>query len=507
MCADPIVPLGSEHEDYLHDESRSTGFADSISFPATEEEVIEVVRATRARKESITVQGARTGIAGGAVPRGGHILNLQRMNTIGAVRRDCETGAATIIVQAGALLQDIYRAVESEGLFFPPDPTETSASIGGAVACNASGAMSHHYGPTRRWIRSLRLVLGDGSRLSIARGQHRAQGRAFTLTTDSGRIISGQLPGYTQPGVKNAAGYYVADDMDLLDLFIGMEGTLGIVTEAELLLMPRPAEVLGLIAFLPSEEAALQFVRALRGEGVEAGGALRPVAIEYFDHDALELLGRMKAEEQAFADIPTPPAHLHPAVYVEFHGDDEAMAEEAMLQVLDALSAAGGSDEDTWVGMTPREMEPLKAFRHAAPEAVNLLIAQRKRELPDLTKLGTDMSVPDARLEAAMAMYREALGEAGLESVIFGHIGDNHLHVNVLPRSLDDYERARGIYHRWAEQVVKWGGSVSAEHGIGKLKVGLLRLMYGEAGVAQMRELKARFDPDGLLNPGNLFGS
>jgi D-lactate dehydrogenase (cytochrome) len=507
MRADPIVPLSSQHEDYLHDESRSTGFADSISFPTTEADVIEVVGAIRAQGGNITIQGARTGITGGAVPNGGHVLSLQRMTAIGGIERDAPAGTATITVQPGALLQDIYHVVESEGLFFPPDPTEASASVGGAIACNASGAMSHYYGPTRRWIRSIRLALSDGSVLAITRGERHAQGRAFSLTTDSGRTISGQLPSYRQPPVKNAAGYYVADDMDLIDLFIGMEGTLGIVTEAELCLIPRPAAVLGLTAFLPSEEAALQFVRALRDDVAASVGSIQLVAIEYFDRDALELLRRMKAENPAFEKVPALRPHFDTAIYAEFHGEDEEMAEEAMLQVLDPLTAVGGSDEDTWVGITPRDLEPLKAFRHAVPEAVNLLVAQRKRDVPGLTKVGTDMSVPDAQLGPAMAMYRAALVDAGLESVVFGHISDNHVHVNILPHNLDDYERAKAIYRAWAEQVVAWGGSVSAEHGIGKLKVALLRLMYGDSGIAQMREVRARFDPDGLLNPGNMFAS
>jgi len=341
--------------------------------------------------------------------------------------------------------------------------------------------------------------------LSIARGEHRAQGRAFCLTTDSGRTISGQLPTYTQPSAKSAAGYYVADNMDFLDLFVGMEGTLGIITQAELLLIPRPPAVLGLTAFLPSEDAALQLVRALRGEVGDTPGSIRPVATEFFDSDALELLRRAKAETPAFESIPALGRHFHTAVYAEFHGNDDEMVEEAMLQVLDPLIAVGGSDEDTWAATSPRELEIARAFRHAVPEVVNLLIAERKRDVPGLTKLGTDMSVPDAQLEAAMAMYRAGLADAGLESVIFGHIGDNHVHVNILPRSMDDYERGQALYHTWAEQILAWGGSVSAEHGIGKLKVPLLQLMYGETGIAQMRELKARFDPDGLLNPGNLF--
>mgnify|MGYP005836323181 CR=1 FL=1 len=503
-----IIPWSSEYEDYLHDESRAIGRADSLSFPTTEAEVIEVVNAMRNQGGAITVQGARTGITAGAVPNGGHILNLSRMDAIGPIRRHPQTGAATLTARPGALVQDIYRAVEAEGLFFPPDPTETSASIGGMVACSASGAMSHRYGPTRRWVRSLRVVLSDGSVLALSRGAQHAQGRAFSLTTQSGRVISGRLPGYAQPPVKSAAGYYVADDMDLLDLFIGMEGTLGIVTEVEVMLISCPAAVLGLTAFLPSEAAALQFVRGLRGEtGAEgASDRARPVAIEFFDCDALDLLRRMAEENPAFAELPPLRPHFHTAVCAEFHGDSDEAVEEAMLSVFDLLSEVGGSDEDTWCGTNAHELARLKAFRHAVPEAVNLLIGQRKREAPELTKLGTDMSVPDAQLEVAMAMYRDGLREAGLESVIFGHIADNHVHVNILPRGMEEYQRGKDLYLSWARQVVAWGGSVSAEHGIGKLKVPFLRLMYGEEGLAEMRALKALFDPQGLLNPGNLFG-
>ncbi len=503
MSGELIVPWDSQHEEYLQDESRSTGTAESISFPTTEAEVIEVVREVGSRGGSITVQGARTGITAGAVPSGGHVLNLQRMNAIGEVRREAE--GAVLTAQPGALLQDIYPKVEAEGLFFPPDPTEASATIGGAVACNASGAMSFHYGPTRRWVRSLRLVLADGSVLAMNRGEHRAQGRTFSLTADSGRTISGQLPSYTVPSVKSAAGYYVADDMDLLDLFIGMEGTLGIVTEAELILIPPPAAVLGLTAFLPSEEAALKFVRALRERGGDAPGSVPTVAIEFFDHAALDLLRRAKAENPAFESLPPLADHFHTAVYCEFHGEAEEPVEEAMLDVLDSLVEVGGNDEDTWAGTTPRDLESLKTFRHAVPEAVNLTIADRKRETPELTKLGTDMSVPDAQLETAMAMYRADLAAAGLESVVFGHIADNHVHVNILPRDLGEYERGRALYQTWAQQVVAWGGSVSAEHGIGKLKVPFLELMYGADAVAEMRQLKTLFDPNALLNPGNLF--
>ncbi|MHB0912375.1 MAG: FAD-binding oxidoreductase [Armatimonadota bacterium] len=467
------IPWTNEYDDYLRDESRRVGAAESISFPKSEAEVIEVLRAPG----PVTIQGARTGIVAGAVPPCGHVLNLSWMNGIGEVRD------GRITVQPGALLADVRKRVEAAGLFFPPDPTETTASIGGMVACNASGALSYRYGPTRKWVQALRVVLADGSTLAIRRGE-RARGRDFSLTTEDGRTISGRLPGYAMPSVKSAAGYYVADDMELIDLFIGMEGTLGVITEVELSLAPRPAQVAGLTVFLPSEESALRFVRELR--------TIPVVAIEYFNADALNLL-----RETALTDVPAPLPGC--AVYTEVHGG----VDDAVERVLEILPKVGASDEKTWLAESEREIEALKAFRHAVPESVNLLIDERREENRSIAKLGTDMSVPTSALETAMRMYNEGL--AGLDSVIFGHIGDGHMHVNILPKDESEYETGRALYAIWARRVVEMGGSVAAEHGIGKTKAPLLALMYGEEGVAGMRDLKKLFDPEMRLAPGNLF--
>ena len=150
-------------------------------------------------------------------------------------------------------------------------------------------------------------------------------------------------------------------------------------------------------------------------------------------------------------------------------------------------------------------MEKLKTFRHAVPELVNATIDERRRRHPDLAKLGTDMSVPDARLGHILARYENDLAAAGLENLIFGHIGANHLHVNILPRTPADYAAGRDLYTRWAAQIIAWGGSISAEHGIGKIKRDLFRQMAGDAALARMRALKKILDPDTLLNPGNIL--
>jgi D-lactate dehydrogenase (cytochrome) len=368
------------------------------------------------------------------------------------------------------------------------------------ASCNASGALSYSYGSTRNWIERIRVVLADGDILSLRRGIDRANGRAFSLMTEGGRRIGGHLPSYAMPKVKSASGYYLVDDMDMLDLFIGMEGTLGVITEIELKLIPSPGGVVALVVFLPDEDAALEFVRALR-----LSISARPAAIEFFNYDALSLLRDARDRHSAFSTIPVLKSDLHTAIYTEFHSDNPDDLDDAVAEVMEAMISLGASDEDAWCATSDRELDALKGFRHATPEAVNLLIDERKRIVPGLTKLGTDMSVPDSQLNALMAMYRAGLEESGLESVIFGHIGDNHVHVNILPTSAEGYDRGMELYLSWAKWVVEVGGAVSAEHGIGKAKRSFLRLMYGEDAIAEMQALKRLFDPHGMLNPGNLF--
>lgn len=489
--------MTADEAGYLRDESRRTGRAERIVFAADEDDVGRALDEARDNGWPVTVQGARTGITAGAVPEGGLILNLSRMKRIGAV------ADRRVTVQPGALLSEINAEGAPQGLFFPPDPTETSASIGGMIACNASGALSYHYGPTRRWIRSARVMLADGETLTLRRGEQRAQGRRFALTTGSGRVIAGDLPALKMPAVKHAAGYYVKPDMDLLDLFIGMEGTLGIIVEAELELLPLPPVRQALTAFFPAESGALVFVRFLRGG--DGPLPLTPVAIEFFDADALNLLRQAQKETPAFSHLPTLPASCAAAIYVELHGADAAALEPAVLAIAARLQSFGASDDTCWFADQPPVLDRLKTFRHATPEAVNLLIDERRKTCPNLTKLGTDMAVPDAALESILARYHGDLAAAGLESVIFGHIGDNHVHVNILPRTLAEYDRGKALYREWAGIVTALGGSVSAEHGIGKIKVALLEVQYGADGIDGMKKLKRLFDPGARLNRGNLF--
>jgi D-lactate dehydrogenase (cytochrome) len=298
--------------------------------------------------------------------------------------------------------------------------------------------------------------------------------------------------------------------MELIDLAIGSEGTLGVLTELEIQLSPLPSSITGLMCFFGELPAALEFVRRLRAQlpasSLQAAGPDGLAAIEYFDRAALGLLRRQKQEKPAFAELPEIPASPEAAVYAEIHARTQERADDFAVSLAQLLAECGGDEDATWIAEHSRELTRLKDFRHALPEAVNLLIDERRKAEPGLTKLGTDMAVPAARLEELLALYRGDLAAAGLEGVMFGHIGASHIHVNILPRRLEEYRRGRQLYTDWAKAAVGMGGTVSAEHGIGKLKVELLRAMYGGEGLQQMRRTIEIFNPGFRLNRGNMVG-
>ncbi|MBD3321800.1 MAG: FAD-binding protein [Chitinivibrionales bacterium] len=527
-----IENFSEKYSEFLRDESRVVGSADTISFPLCEDDICRTVSELHDRAVPVTVQGARTGIAGGAVPAGGHVLNLSKMDRVTGMRYEPDANRFFVSVQPGVLLCDLNNKIvtkdfssegwskESRGAlekfksaprsFFAPDPTETSASIGGMVSCNASGARSLAFGATRNHVNSLRIVFADGRTAGLRRGDRMDEPGTIALRCDDGSVIRVKMPDYLIPEVKNVLGYYTHRGMEPIDFFIGSDGTLGIISEIELSLVPYPAAVWGIVAFLPEQAGAVRAVRLLRDQsritetGTDTNHA-RLSALEYFDPGSLDLLRKQKKENQAFSYIPDIPSEHACALYIEYMGADENEVIKRMERGAELLSGLGCDEDSCWAACTERELTKLKLFRHAVPEAVNLTVDQRKRTEPRLAKLGTDMAVPDDKLECILELYESDLAEAGLESVIFGHIGQNHLHVNILPSSMDEFTKGRSLYMKWARQVIAWGGSPAAEHGIGKVKKEFLKMKYGDSGVAQMLGLKRQFDPQLLLNRGNWF--
>jgi D-lactate dehydrogenase (cytochrome) len=491
-----------EMQSYLADASNlAGGHAARIVFPETAEEAAAVLAEASAAGTAVTVSGAGTGVVGGRVPFGGLVLATDRLNRIGEIVEEERGGRAT--VEAGVTLADFRRAVESRGLLYPPDPTEWSCYMGGTVVTNASGARTFKYGPTRPYIRRLKIALATGDVLSLARGEVSADadGRML-IPLGAGRAVEAQLPAYTMPRTrKHAAGYYVEPGMDAIDLFIGSEGTLGVVIEIEAALLPKPAGVLGGVVFFTGEEKLLAFVRDARAASLATragnlensephGGGLDARALEFFDAEALNFL-REK--------YPAIPEQARGAIFFE-QETTEATEERLMTAWLALLEQHEAALDASWFATVERDQSRLREFRHALPVLVNEWLARHGQR-----KVSTDMSVPDEAFADMLRFYQERLRASGLQYVIFGHIGDNHVHVNILPRDEEQAREARRIYGRFIERAVHVGGTISAEHGVGKIKRDYLRALYGEEHLRQMAALKRAFDPACILGRGNIF--
>ena len=506
-------------EEYLRDESKKVGYAESISFPETHAQVQEIMAELYKTGTPVTVQGSRTGLASAAVPFGGHVLNLSRMDKVLGMRQ--EDDRFYITVQPGVILQKLNKSIAARAFntetwdeasqetykaftktpvqMFTPDPTESTAAIGGMVACNASGARSYHYGATRRHINAIRGVLADGRTIALRRGEVFANGLELKLQTEEGSTVTVQLPTYKMPNCKNASGYYCHENMDAIDLFIGSDGTLAVMTEIEISLLPTPALTWGVTAFFPDQYKAVAYTKLVRSvaEGI--------AAIEYFDTFALDILRKQKAENTAFAGLPFLPEEYGCAVYTELHCDSEEQAYALLENLGNYCTEAGGNPDMTWVATSDSDRDMLHFFRHAVPESVNMQVERSKRNYPEITKVGGDLAVPDEHFETLLALYDTTLAEEGLLHAAWGHIGDNHIHVNILPRDMDEYSRGKALLARWAGEVSRMGGAVSAEHGVGKLKAPFLEMMYGTDHIREMAALKAAFDPKCMLGRGNLF--
>lgn len=525
---DLIKKFTDEYSNYLRDESRTIGFADFISFPKTENEVSEILSYCYENNLQATVQGARTGLAGGASPLGGLIINTSKMNKILGMRYEKETNTYYMRIQPGVLLVQVRKALENKNidtsfwnkddidvfnamtpgeLFFPPDPTEPTASIGGMASCNASGSRSFMYGPTRDHIEGLNVVFADGKTTHLKRNLYMVSDRKYLFPLTDGTMVSGLIPDFETTKAKDA-GYYIHPNMDVLDLFIGSQGTLGVITEIEIKLSPAPKFIWGVTAFLPDDYASINYVRLLRGEKLKGKPTFhyRPAAIEFFDKMTLDMLERQKKITPAFEQLQELPKNYSSAIYVEFNEMNNNNQISILTELSELLCSVGGNPDDTWVAENTRALEKLIFFRHAVPECVNLNIDKNRESEPSITILSADMSVPDEYIVDVYEMYHNDLKNRTKDWIIFGHIGENHYHPDIFAHNKKEYQEGYAIFEEWAAKVREMGGTITGEHGAGKLKAGLAKIMYGDAAIEKLYQFKLAFDPKSMLNPGNIFG-
>jgi D-lactate dehydrogenase (cytochrome) len=471
-----VLVKTTELQDYLTDASFiREGYAERVALPETIGDVVEVLAEASRDRVPVTVSGAGTGTVGGRVPFGGIVLATERLNRIKEIDREKHIA----IAEAGVILSDFQRAVENEGLLYPPDPTERGCFLGGNVATNASGARTFQYGPTRNYVVGLKVVLASGEVLDLRRGEVRAD--------TQGRIRVGsveiQLPKLRMPATrKNATGYFVAPEMDAIDLFIGSEGTLGVICEITARLLPKPEGLLSGVVFFENEADVLALVADVRAN-------VDTRAIEFFDRESLNFL-RQK--------YPTIPEQAVAAVF--FEQETTASNEESILEQWMTLLDEHHALADSWFATNAADQAKLREFRHQLPVLMNEWFAHYKQR-----KVSTDMSVPDDAFPGLFRLYQDTLRMSSLRYTIFGHIGDNHVHVNILPRDDAEGARARELYVEFLKYAASVGGTLSAEHGVGKLKREYLRLFYSDEQLRELAALKRALDPNGILGRGNIF--
>ncbi|MEW6041090.1 MAG: FAD-binding oxidoreductase, partial [Elusimicrobiota bacterium] len=479
----------SQFSAYLQDESKlSAGDIQYLAFAETEKQVSEFLKDMSAKKIPVYVSNGRTGVVGGAVPKSGALLTVEKMDKILGTRN--VNDEIWIRCQAGVVLENLHKEAQtSQGYFYPVDVTETSARLGGTVATNASGERSFKYGPTRKWVRSLRVVLSNGEVLEIERGRVFAESPSpqFEIIFTDGTKNTVKLPSYKMPDVKNASGYFSKPDMDLIDLFIGSEGTLGVITEIEVALAKKPKNIMSVLSFFPEEKNALDFF-------FEAKSSLKSALVfEYFDTGGLNILREKKEHEGSNSAIPDFSPQSKAAILLEVEYVDETLDE--ISSILEKLLSKNGSSIDTSIAaLEQKDIGKIRAMRHALPEGINDTIAKNKRKYPSLHKISADIAVPESKLLNMIEYYKSKLKPSNFQYTLFGHIGESHLHMNILPRDDAEFQKAKELHLDFAKKAVELGGTISAEHGVGKIKHPYLEAMYGQEGLRQMASVKKTLD-------------
>jgi len=443
---------------HLSDASGLPGAPEALVRAASEGDVRECLREATARRTPVTPIGLQSATTGAGTAARGWLLSLAPLAGI----HDLDVATRTVVCDAGVVLADLKRAVDAEGLHYPPDPTsEAECTLGGTLATNATGARTLRYGATRDWVREVRVVHADGS-----------------------------VADYARRGVlKDNAGYHPF--LQPVDLFVGSEGTLGVVTRAVLRLAPKPAGVVGMLACFDDVGAAVDAAVALRRQA-----SLTPRCIELFDAWALAVV---RAEGPRF---PVPEA-AGAALYLEEETPGELTAAR-LAAWQDFLAAAGARVDTTIVVEDAAGIAELRRLRHAVPTRFNELAAARVPA--GGRKVAMDWAVPIERLPEMVRLTRERVAAAGVGTwTIYGHVGSGHPHGNLLAVDATETVRWKDLTRSITLEAVARGGTVAAEHGIGKTKRELLSDLHPAWVIRAMRAVKRELDPLGLLAPGNLF--
>ncbi len=503
---------------YLEDAAHFPGGrALGVIRPASVEEMAAAIRTS----PRVLIAGAQSSLTGGATPADDVVISTERL-------RDVAIETPAVVVGAGVTLESLQQQLAARGRWLPPVPTFLGATAGGAASTNAAGAATFKYGTMRDWIEGVTIVLADGSVLDVRRGDARAS-EAGTFEIVAGRrTVTVERPSIAMPRVpKCSAGYFSAPRMDLVDLFVGSEGTLGAIASVTFRTVLRPAA--SCLAMIPvsDETRALALVAVLRDEARAAWQSRDPngidvAAIEHIDRRALEILREDGVDRRLRIALP-PATEL--VLLVQLEQAAVASDEDFWNQIAEARSPEAPDTalvrfcrllerfqvlDDTEVvlpGNSARRAALIE-FREATPASVNRRVALAKSQAdPRIHKTAADPVVPFERLGEMLRRCRQLFAAQGVDLAVWGHISDGNVHPNVVPRSYADIEAGKSIIIALGREVIAMGGSPLAEHGVGRsaLKQELLRMLYGDGGIDSMRRLKRALDPSGKFARGVLF--
>ena len=434
------------NEDYAHDELGGISrMPEALVRVKTTEEVSAIMKLAYEKTIPVTVRGSGTGLVGAAVPiHGGILLETTKMNQILALDRE----NLTVTVQPGVLLMELAAFAEANDFLYPPDPGEKSATIGGNISTNAGGMRAVKYGVTRDYVRALTVVLPNGEILKL------------------GAAVA-----------KNSSGY------SLKDLVIGSEGTLAIITEAVLKLVPLPKVSVSLLVPFPDMKSAIEAVPHIIRSKVT------PTAIEYMSRDTILF-------SESYLGKRFPDTKHDAYILLTFDGNSQAQVEQDMSVVAELCLGIGALD--AYIVDTEERKKSVWSARGAFLEAIKASTTEMDE---------CDVVVPGNKVDTFIKYTHELAEEFGVRIPSFGHAGDGNLHVYICRDALNDEDWEKtlsAVFDRMYEKSVELGGLVSGEHGIGYAKRDFLKRQYGHTPIALMQGIKRVFDDKNILNPGKV---
>ena len=449
---------------YARDASGLEMVPDAVARPASIADVVEVVRDAGGRNMQVTPAGAQTSTTAASIVDHGVLVSMRAMGRI----LDIDPALRIARVEPGLTVGALNEELAPLGLRFAPDPTsENEATIGGAIACNASGARSLRYGATRPHVRGVKIVNSEADLMDLRRPQLE----------------------------KNTVGFHLAQDP--VDWIVGSEGTLGVVVEAELALVKRPAREIGLAIPFGTEREALGFIVAAREQSDRATVA-RAQCLEYFDGQALSIARSHIGSPQWMRDAGA-------IVYLEQAFEDESSIDAVLdvwLSIADTFDARTDAID---VYDDAAALRNARRFRHAVPAFMNEKGAARRAY--GGRKVSTDWAVPFRSLPTALdAARRFADAHRVPHAVTYGHAGNGHPHQNFIAHDGDELARIMEVVEQTIHHVLSLGGTVAAEHGLGKLKRHWLGVQLSSVQLRVMHAIKQTIDPRGMFSPGNVIG-